>query len=494
MTTLNLYRIRPATARASLFESLLFALMLFGLGTSARSEPTPPVIEHRPCGPNAFVGPIPAQPCGQDGATEALGEEEEFRIALGRVLFRKQWVSAPASTASSDGLGPLYNARACEQCHFNGGRGQPEADHASGRPSALVLRLSVPPRTDAERTMLTQDHRVIAEPTYGVQLQPFAIQGHRSEGRLDVGYDEVAVELGDGSLVHLRRPSYRVANLGYGPFREDTMMSPRVGPPLVGLGLLELVPESQILEREGIGGGPGIAGVANRVWSKEQGKITLGRFGWKAGTSSLRLQVAEAFALDLGISSSLVTRPSGDCTAQQTQCLSAPDGRSALHGGHELDDKLLDLVTAFVAYRDLPLRSPRGNATAEAGEIHFHAIGCAACHRPSLQTSSSDGPPQLRGRTIWPYTDLLLHDMGEDLADGQPEGAADGRMWRTAPLWALGRQQTRDGGETFLHDGRARSIAEAVLWHGGEARAARDAFARLSVSERSALIDFVKSR
>jgi CxxC motif-containing protein (DUF1111 family) len=422
-----------------------------------------------------------------------LNADHQFRLALGQAVFRKLWVSAPASTTSSDGLGPLYNARACAQCHPHGGRGQPQADFARGRPSALVLRLSVPPRTETERALLAERRAVVVpHATYGVQLQPFAIQGHQGEGQLEVSYEEISVKLGDGEAVRLRKPSYRVTGLGYGPLGADVMISPRVAPPLIGLGLIEMVPQEQILEREG-GAGTGVAGIANRVWSKEQGQVVLGRFGWKAGVPTVRQQVAEAFAIDLGISSSLAREPAGDCTPWQVRCLEAPDGRSARHGGHELGDDLLDLVTFYVANADVPVARPPAPDAMREGEALFHAIGCAACHRSSFRTSASRGPAHLRDRVIWPYSDLLLHDMGEDLADGRPERPADGRWWRTAPLWGAGRPQTPDGRQTFLHDGRARSIEEAVLWHGGEGYAARDAFARLTAAERRALVDFVKS-
>jgi CxxC motif-containing protein (DUF1111 family) len=259
-----------------------------------------------------------------------------------------------------------------------------------------------------------------------------------------------------------------------------------------------MVPEEQILEQalEREGGavaGDGVRGVANRVWSKELGKVVLGRFGWKAGVPTVRQQVAEAFAIDLGLSSTLVERPAGDCTERQPQCLKAPDGRSAHSGGQEIGDPLLDLVTFYVANANPPHWRRGVSDAVPEGEALFGAAGCAACHRPSFVTSVTAGPARLRGLAIWPYTDLLLHDMGEGLADGRSEGLADGRMWRTAPLWGVGRPQTEDGRQSFLHDGRARSLHEAVLWHGGEARGARDAFASLTAVERRALIAFVKS-
>lgn len=438
---------------------------------------------------------VGAAAAGQLACAADLSPDEHFRFALGQAVFRKQWVSAPASATSSDGLGPLYNARACAQCHPQAGRGQPEPDRARDLPASLVVRLAVPPLTAGERELLSERKAsVLPEPTYGLQLQPFALQGHRSEGRLEVSYHQVRVVLSDGEVVGLRRPFYRAADLGYGPMRQDATVSPRVAPPLVGLGLIEMVPEAQMLEREGgAGAGGAIRGTASRVWSKKHGKVVLGRFGWRAEVPTLRQQVAEAFAIDLGLSSTLVEKPAGDCTARQPQCLQAPDGRGASRGGQEIDDALLDLVTHYVANANLPVRKPVLQDAPHPGEALFHAVGCAACHRPSFVTGTTSGPAHLRGVVIRPYSDLLLHDMGEGLADERSDGQANGRMWRTAPLWAVGRAQTPDGRQTFLHDGRARSLDEAVLWHGGEASEAREAFARLTAAERHALVAFLKS-
>jgi CxxC motif-containing protein (DUF1111 family) len=427
------------------------------------------------------------------GEEPGLDAGDRFRLALGHAVFRKSWVSAPSSTTSSDGLGPLYNARSCAQCHPQGGRGQPEP--SGDLPSALVLRLAVPARTSVEQALLAGRRAgSLPEPVYGRQLQPFAIQGHRSEGRLEVSYDKAPVALDDGEIVRVREPSYRIVNLGHGPLRKDVTTSARVAPALIGLGLIEMVPEEQILAWEGrASAGDGVRGVASRVWSKERGKVVLGRFGWKAGVASVREQVALAFSLDLGISSSLFDQPAGDCTTPQEECRQAPHGGRGPHGGYELADTLLDLVTFYVANAVVPTHPPAITGATAEGEALFHGAGCGACHRPGFVTGETGGPAHFRGREIRPYTDLLLHDMGDDLADGHSEGLADGRMWRTAPLWGAGRAQTPDGRQTYLHDGRARSIDEAVLWHGGEARAAREAFTRLSAGERRALVAFVKS-
>ncbi len=422
-------------------------------------------------------------------------------FAAGGAVFRKIWVSAPASTSSSSGLGPLYNARSCEQCHPQAGRGLAPRSQRLGVPHpALVLRLSVPPRTEAERVLLaTHRATVIGEPVYGVQLQTTAIQGHAREGQLAVTYAAQTIVLGDGEKVELRAPTYRVAAPGYEPFDPATLVSPRLAPQLLGLGLLEAIASDDILSwadrRDRTG--EGISGRANTVWSVEAGKATLGRFGWKAGSPTLRQQAAEAFAVDMGLSNAIVPKPSGDCTVAQALCLGAPNGQAATPGypgkPHEVADVLLDLVTTYLRQLAVPARPDARQPDVLHGKALFHDIGCAACHRPSFTTSADARLPELSAQRIWPYSDLLLHDMGEGLADHRPEGDADGRSWRTAPLWGLSMTLTAGDRASFLHDGRAGDIQEAILWHAGAALKARDAYAALSRADRQALLKFVKS-
>jgi CxxC motif-containing protein (DUF1111 family) len=423
--------------------------------------------------------------------------EKELDFKLGNALFRKLWVSAPASTKTSDGLGPLFNARSCQGCHVKDGRGRPpEGNWPADDAVSMFLRLSIPPQSDADRALLA-GHRanVIPEPTYGGQLQSFALPGFAIEGRMHITYEDVPVTLGDGAVVLLRKPSYSVTDPGYGPLHPDVMLSPRVAPPMIGLGLLEAVDEADILaladpdDRDV----DGISGRANRVWSLAQGEARLGRFGWKAGNPTIAQQSAEAFAGDIGIGSSLVPRPAGDCTAQQTACLAAPDGAPNTSPGIEIADNLLALVTFYAQNLAVPPRRKADDAEVLSGRDIFHSIGCASCHHPSHRTSEAAGHPHLAGQTIWPYTDLLLHDMGEGLADGRPEGLADGREWRTAPLWGIGLTEIVSGHTYLMHDGRARNLTEAILWHGGEAQSARDGFAALSKEEREALIAFVRT-
>jgi len=426
-----------------------------------------------------------------------MGLAKELDFKLGNAMFRKFWVSAPSSTKSSDGLGPLYNARACQSCHLKDGRGHPpRSDRIEDRSVSMFLRLSIPPETEAQHKALAEGRlNVIPEPTYGAQLQELGVQGHAGEGRMVVTYEEVQVALAGGEVVSLRRPSYRIADLGYGPLHPRTMISPRMAPQMIGLGLIEAIPAAAIRAREDPDDrdGDGISGRANLVWSVEHEKLMLGRFGWKAGQATVLQQSAEAFSGDIGIGSWINPQAWGDCTALQALCREAPHGGTARAPHEEINAKLLDLVAFYARNLAVPRRRDAAAPDILAGKQLFNVSGCAACHTPSFTTDDSSPDPHLRQQRIWPYSDFLLHDMGDGLADGRPEGLADGREWRTAPLWGIGLTETVNGHTFFLHDGRARNVTEAILWHGGEAQRARDAFARLSIEDRRRLVAFVNS-
>lgn len=426
-----------------------------------------------------------------------MGLSKELDFKIGNAVFRKFWVSAPASTKSSDGLGPLYNARACQSCHLKDGRGHPpRSESIDDRSISMFLRLSIPPETEAHRAALAEGRMsVIPEPTYGTQLQEFGIQGHAGEGRMIVSYEEMRVELAGGEVVSLRRPTYRIADLGYGPLHPRTMISPRMAPQMIGLGLIEAIAAADILAHEDPDDrdGDGISGRANMVWSVEHQRLMLGRFGWKAGQATVLQQTAEAFSGDIGIGNWITPRAWSDCTALQTFCRNAPHGGTARAPHDEINSKLLDLVAFYARNLAVPRRRDADTAEVLAGKRLFHVSGCASCHTPSFTTGDESADPHLRHQKIWPYADFLLHDMGDGLADNRHEARADGREWRTAPLWGIGLTETVNGHTFFLHDGRARSITEAILWHGGEAQRARDAFARLSPDDRRRLIAFVNS-
>ncbi len=421
----------------------------------------------------------------------------EARFKIGNAIFRRIWVSAPASTKSSDGLGPLFNARACQHCHIKDGRGHPpEANWPKDDQVSMLFRISVSPQTD-EQVQLRKDRRlkVVPEPTYGEQIQDLAIQGHKAEAHVDITYEKIPVTFADGETVWLRKPEYKFRDLAYGPLAPDTMISPRIAPQMIGLGLLEAIPENEIRKNADPDdkNQDGISGRVNTVRSLVDKTLQLGRFGWKAGTTTLKEQAAAAFAGDIGLSTPIVDLPAGDCTKSQQRCLNAPHGDQPGEKSYEVNGELLDLVTFYTQNLAVPVRRNAQDPQVLKGKALFNKTGCATCHHPTHVTGEVEGQPHLSHQVIWPYTDLLLHDMGPGLADNRPEGDATGREWRTPPLWGVGLTKRVSGHTYFLHDGRARNVEEAVLWHDGEASAARKAFMSLSKDDREALLKFVKS-
>jgi CxxC motif-containing protein (DUF1111 family) len=421
--------------------------------------------------------------------------EQEEQFKLGNALFRKIWVSSPSSTQASDGLGPLFNARGCQSCHLKDGRGHPPFPGESDGVS-MFLRLSVPPGEDDTR--LAMDGVIageVGDPTYGTQLQDFAVPGLKGEGRMVIDYADLPVTLADGTVVTLRAPRYSVADLAYGPLDPAVMLSPRVANPMIGLGLVEQIPAEDILALADADDldGDGISGRPNWTIDPESQTVMLGRFGWKAGMPTIRAQSAAAFAGDIGISTPLVNLPHGDCTEKQTQCLSMPTGEQERLGVSEAPDPVLDLVTFYSRTLGVPERRDVGDPAVLRGKAAFYGAGCASCHVPKFVTSRDAENPAHRFQLIWPYSDFLLHDLGEGLADHRPEGQATGTEWRTPPLWGIGLTETVSGHTFFLHDGRARNLTEAILWHGGEAQAARDGFAAMNETTRNDLLAFLES-
>ena len=448
--------------------------------------------ERRPAGKATVFKPLNRNAFSHPSANMPFKRERDFRVGNG--IFRKIWVSAPSSTTSSDGLGPLFNARACQRCHLKDGRGRPPA--AGERAVTMFLRLSIPPETEAEQVAL-REHRqtVIPEPTYGGQLQNFSTQGIQAEGEMTIAYEETPIALDDGEVVSLRAPTYGVSGLHYGPLHPETMLSPRVAPPVIGMGLLEAIGEADILagadpeDRDG----DGISGRANIVWSDEIGKSMLGRFGWKAGNPTVSQQAAAAFRGDVGISTPLYASPYGDCTAAQGTCREAPHGGASAANTVEASAALFDLLTFYTRNLGVPARRDIGDPQVLEGKRLFYDANCTGCHRPKFVTRRDSIGEEQSFQLIWPYTDLLLHDMGAGLADDRPEGEATGREWRTPPLWGIGLTETVSGHTFFLHDGRARNLLEAILWHGGEAQAAKERVVAMTGEERAALLAFLRS-
>ncbi len=428
--------------------------------------------------------------------SENLTFQQEEGFKLGNALFRKVWVSSPSSTQASDGLGPLFNARACQNCHLKDGRGHPP--QPGDDTSTTFLRLARPPANDAERQRLeTLAVANFPDPVYGGQLQDFAVPGLAAEGRMQVDWSEEPVRLKGGETVLLRRPHYSVGALAFGPMDATTTISPRMTPPMIGLGLVEAIHEADIMALadadDADGDGDGISGKAALVRDPATGRLELGRFGWKAQNASVRRQTAEAFANDIGISNPLAPASQGDCTAAQTACLDMPDGVQKRLGDTEAPDPVLELVTFYAENLAVPARRRTSARETLAGKKLFYETGCTACHTPKFVTRRDARDKAQSFQLIWPYSDFLLHDMGEDLADGQQVGLADGQEWRTPPLWGIGLTKTVSGHTFFLHDGRARNLTEAILWHGGEAQAARDRFADLEAADRDALLTFLES-
>ncbi len=417
----------------------------------------------------------------------------EMDFKLGNGIFRKLWVGAPSSTRASDGLGPLYNARACQNCHIKDGRGHLPEGPDDSRVSAF-LRLSIP---GGPPQPLIPDHIPTSpDPIYGGQLQDLALAGHAAEGRMGVLWTETPVTLADGTTVSLRRPDYSFENPAYGAPHPDLMLSPRVAPQMIGLGLIEAVPVADILALADPDDtdGDGISGRPNIVWSEEYHRPMLGRFGLKAGAPTIRHQSAGALSGDMGLSNPLFSDPYGDCTPAQTDCRAAAVGQEPdLRDGLEVDGESLDLVTFYSRNLAVPARRNPGDPQVLRGKEVAYAIGCTACHNPKFATHRLNDRPEQSFQLIWPHTDLLLHDMGEGLADHRPESRATGSEWRTAPLWGIALNRQVTGVESYLHDGRARSLLEAILWHGGEAQPARDAVVALPTQDREALIAWLES-
>jgi CxxC motif-containing protein (DUF1111 family) len=276
-------------------------------------------------------------------------------------------------------------------------------------------------------------------------------------------------------------------NLAFGELAPGLAVSPRLAPQLAGVGLLEAVPEETIVSMSDPddGDGDGISGRPNRVTDLRTGETVLGRFGWKAGVATVEQQVAAAFNGDIGITSSVL--PDEHCGDAQPECAAAPNG-----GTPELDDLKLERISFYTRTLAVPARRDVEDPLIRQGANVFDRIGCTGCHAPTLTTVSSE-IDQLDDQVIHPYTDLLLHDMGEGLADGRPDGLATGSEWRTPPLWGLGLLETVSGEARYLHDGRARSLREAIMWHEGEASAARDAYTVLSHDDLAALEAFLAS-
>jgi len=463
-------------------ESTRWAIILALAWASVHAEPTDDPLGEKvggnttvyATGRNAFSFPA-----------ANLSDPERTRFVIGNSFFKRNWVEAPSSTKKRDGLGPHFIARSCGGCHTEDGRGAPRTE--GEQPVGLLLRLSVP-GTGAHGG-------VVPEPTYGDQLDNAAVQRVKPEGKIQIARDAVQGRFADGTRYTLQKPRYVIRDLGYGPLARDVMVSPRVAPQLVGVGLIEAIDAADIMANANVqAAAPGsVKGVPNQVWDAPSQRVMLGRFGWKANVATIAHQTAGAFNGDIGITSTVF--PDEACTPAQKDCLAAPRGSRGQ--SPEIDDETFGNVVFYQATLAPPARRAPDNPRVLQGQKLFDDAQCSACHRPSYVTTRGPNPQYssraLEAQRIFPYTDLLLHDMGEGLADGRPDFGASGRQWKTPPLWGIGLIKDVNGHTRLLHDGRADGVLEAILWHGGEAEASRDRVLHMDKSQREALVKFVES-
>lgn len=402
-----------------------------------------------------------------------LDDEGLARHLVGDNEFEQAFVTAPAVVNS--GLGPVFNNTSCVGCHPKDGRGSPPDE--GGVSNTFFLRLSVPgtdPNTGGP----------LPVPGFGTQLFDSAIFGVQPEAKVDTTYITIDGQYGDGEPYQLRQPVFTIVD-PYIELPDEYLTSPRVAPPVFGRGLLEAIPEQTLLEwaDENDEDGDGISGRVNYVWDLVNETTAIGRFGHKASVPSVLIQNAGAYRDDMGITNEVLPQES---TAGQSQY----DG---LGDDPELKPGVLDDVVFYIQTLAVPGRRNIHDPDVKRGQILFDQTGCAACHKPTVVTGELEGVPAVSNQVIHPYTDLLLHDMGPGLADGRPDFLANGQEWKTPPLWGIGYTRVVHNHTFFLHDGRARNLAEAILWHGGEAEKAKESFRTLPANDRAALIKFLES-
>lgn len=400
-----------------------------------------------------------------------MNSYDQFVHEVGDKMFEQTFVSAPSD--HFPGLGPIFNNVSCISCHHNDGKGSPTLGLIT---SSLLARISIP-GTDGH-------DGPNPAPGFGVQLQDKAINGFQKEAKVNVSYQEIPFTFPDGQTVSLRKPAYTLSD-PYIPLPANYMISVRMAPPVFGLGLLDLIPAATILEKADPNdkNGDGISGRPNYVYNPQTNKTELGRFGLKANVPTLMIQVAGAAQQDMGVTNYVFPQESSWGQSQF-------DG---LHDDPDMPDSILNALEFYVRTLAVPARRNVSNAAVLNGQKIFNQINCSGCHTPTVYTGVDVRLPALSHQRIHPYTDLLLHDMGSGLADNRPDYLASGSEWRTAPLWGIGLFQKVNGEAFYLHDGRARTLIEAILWHGGEAENAKNQFIHLSRTDRDDLISFLKS-
>ena len=408
-----------------------------------------------------------------------LSFQQRQDFLIGNGLFRKLWISAPASTIASDGLGPLYNARACQSCHIKDGRGHLPT---SERPLSLVIK-----------TGKYKGLELIKNKTYGKQFQFFAIPGILNEVSGKITTSKVIRNISKNYSKSLSKVRFDILDYNYGKFENDNSLSLRISPFVYGTGLINAIEDSDILKKEDKydNDQDGISGIARRI-KVDKNKIRVGRFGVRASTHNLTNQSGVAFMHDMGISNPVGQNPDGDCTIEQTECSKFPNGNDSVNG-FEASKEVLDKVVFYLSSLSPPKRRNVNDSDVLKGKEIFYKSQCTSCHTPKYVTSKNADIDFLRYQLIWPYTDLLLHDMGDELADKDLEGNITNKEWKTPPLWGIGLAKDANPRATFLHDGRANTIMEAVLWHSGEAKKSLDYLIEKYGNDLDKLEKFLKS-
>ncbi len=408
-----------------------------------------------------------------------LSTDQRADFGIGDRLFMKTF-------SPQLGLGPRFNARACSNCHFRDGRGKPLNGSTDSDPDfsrGFLIRLSVKGENSDGAPQDVKE--------YGGQLQDRGLKGFGAEAKVSVTYEKITRTYADGTIVELEKPIYTFYDEKFGSL-EGVMTSPRVGTQTIGFGFLDALTEDQILKNadEQDLDKDGISGRANYVWNVRAQKKTIGKFGWKANAPTLEQQIAGALNGDMGITTSIF--PKESCNIKKTEASDIQnDGIS--NGKIEFSDVKLTQITAYQATLSVPIRKKARHKNVLQGKALFHKMKCIKCHAVGFKVKKYDLVPQIAGTVVNPYSDLLLHDMGEDLADNRPDNLANGKEWRTQPLWGISMIKTVNGHTRLLHDGRAKNIEEAILWHGGEAENSRKEFMNLTKKERDKVIAFVNS-
>lgn len=411
-------------------------------------------------------------------SAKKLSDEEYDKFILGRSFFTIPWVEAPSATTARDGLGPLFNANTCVSCHPKNGRGTLHNKNNS-LSRALVVRASIPSSKTIKHETLQAKIGFVPEPIYGAQISINGTQEVPFEAKPRIEFEEIEVKFPDGEVDTILKPTYSLESLNYGELHKNAVLSFRIAPSLHGLGLLEQISNEDILANvdEEDKNNDGISGRANFVYSNLTKKLELGKYTWKASTATIIEQVATAAHNDMGLTTPLIQEE--NCTKSQKACNEAPKARHKI----DITQERLEAMSYYI--KNLKAYKPKETKEHKEGLKIFKSISCNKCHITSFKTK--------KGLEISPFTDLLLHDMGEGLADGRVEFQANGSEWRTAPLWGLALHKKITKKEPrLLHDGRARDYQEAILWHGGEALSSKKAYMNLDKKQREKLIEFLK--